>query len=141
MVSGLNGRRSRGRLVLPRMTPPLVPTFYVFLDSIGEWRFRFCCDLNQSRLKGSQGYRAKASVYEAIEVVQRNVPHDERYAYKKNSRGKHFCTLHAENGKTLAMSRNHSVLEDLLEDVEIVQAEVPIAVIVEELPPEPDVRR
>lgn len=110
-----------------------VPEFVIYPDRIGEWRFRFVCDLGESRLRASEGYNAKVNAYKAVESVRRNVGEPKRFEYKANSRGKHFFVLKARNGNILAVSRNHAELGDLQDDADVVQEEVPVAVIREEL--------
>ena len=98
--------------------------FEVYADRIGEYRFRFTCGDGVARLRASEGYTAKANALKAVESVRKNALLEQRYDFKQNNRGKHFCTVKARNGNILAVSRNHVSYDELLDDVEAIKAEV-----------------
>lgn len=107
------------------------PTVQIYSDKIGEWRFRFLCSKNGSRLRASEGYNAKVNAYKGIDSVIRNMIDDKRIDFKTNSRGKHFFTIKARNGNILAVSRNHQELDDLEEDLAVIRKELVDAEIIE----------
>ena len=108
------------------------PSFTLYTDRLGEWRFRFVCEEGIQRLRASEGYNAKVNVLKAIDSVRRNAIEEKRYDFKQNSRGKFFFTIKARNGNTLAVSRNHSELDLLETDAEVIAAQTQIAPVYEE---------
>lgn len=90
------------------------------------------CEAGIARLRASEGYNAKANALKAVESVRRNATETRRYEYKENSRGKHFFTLRARNGHTLAVSRNADELDELEADAEVLRWQAPQAILVDE---------
>ena len=91
--------------------------FIVYADKKGEWRFRLESEEKRSLLHASEGYKAKASVYKAIDSVRRNAMKLARFEIKENTRGKFYFALKARNGLILAIGSNFEEFEEVEEEI------------------------
>lgn len=56
---------------------PATPTFEVFEDGAGEWRWRLVASNGKTIAASGEGYRSKQGVRRGIESVKRSAPEAE----------------------------------------------------------------
>lgn len=80
--------------------------FEIFLDKVGEFRFRLKA-ANGQIILASEGYTTKASVLNGIESVRKNSQRDEMFQRAETTQGKPRFNLKASNGQVIGTSETY----------------------------------
>lgn len=86
------------------------PRYERYRDVSGQWRFRLRDTNYKTILHSSEGYHHLADCTRAIEICQRNSPHDSYYDRRTTVAGQYYFTLRSDNGRDIGKSEDFSTL-------------------------------
>ena len=108
----------------------LSPTFELYKDTAGQYRFRLKA-ANSEIILASEGYTTKASAKKGIASVKKNAQHSGRYQRKKARNNQYFFNLKAANHEVIGTSETYTSSSNRDNGIERVKAIAPCAVVVD----------
>ena len=83
------------------------PRYERYRDVSGQWRVRLRDTNYKTILHSSEGYHHLGDCTSAIEICQRNSPHDSYYDRRTTVAGQYYFTLRSDNGRDIGMSEGY----------------------------------